>query len=271
MSSTVFLGGGRITAALVAGLRDGGFRGRVLVFDRNLEKLRSLQRGFGVEPYQDARRAAEQASARGRSGDGGLLLVAVRPGDVLPLLAQIGPLRKRTLAVSLAAALPLRALRGQLGPLAEWVRAMPSPAARARMGLTALAFDRTAHPRCRRQVRKFFERVGTVLEVPERQFDAFTVVYSTSQGCEALRARVRAARRLGLDARTAFVAVAHSLADGVRSLSGTEALVEALEEAATPGGIAARVLETMRASGYERVIERAFRAGLAQARRVARR
>lgn len=272
MSATVFLGGGRITAALVAGLHGAGHRGRIVVFDRNSQKLRQLKRQFGVETTDDLRWAAEQASRGGRSGHPGMLLVAVRPGDALPLLAQLRPVPPRTLVVSLAAGIRLRELRGTLGPRVEWARAMPSPAARAGLGLTALAFDRMMRPAGRRQVRRLFQQVGSILEIPEEQFDAFTVTYSTSQGCGALLTRIRAARKIGLDAKTAFVAAAHALADGIRALGDNPAaLPESLKEAATPGGIAARVLETMHTAGYERVVDRAFRAGLAQARGIKRR
>jgi len=271
MSAAVFIGGGRITAALAAGLRRSKFQGHIAVFDRHPEKLRRLEKQFGVEPFRNARHAAEQAATSGRSDLGGLLLVAVRPGGVLPLLAEIGPLPRRTLAVSLAAGVPLRLLRRALGPHVEWARAMPSPAARAGLGLTALAFDRRMRSDGRRRVRDFFSRVGPVIEIPERQFNAFTVAYSTSQGCAALLARMRAGQRLGLDRKTAFLAAAHSLADGIRALRGPDDLKAALSETATPGGIAAQLLETMRSAGYQPLVERAFRAGLARAQNVAKR
>lgn len=271
MSATVFLGGGRITAALVAGLRRARFRGRIVVCDRHPGKLRRLRREFGVETESDPRRAAEHAAKGSENRSTGLLLIAVRPEAVLPLLAAAGPLPRRTIVVSLAAGVPLSDLRCALGTHTESARAMPSPAARVGLGLTALAFDPTVRPRSRRRVLQFFERVGQVVEIPEGRFDAFTVAYSTSQGYQALRARVHAARRLGLDARTAFLAVAHSLADGIRSLPNAEAMEAALVEAATPGGIAARVMKTMQAAGYERIVETAFRAGLAHARRTGRR
>jgi len=267
MSATVFLGGGRITSALVAGLRGAGFRGRIVVCDRHREKLRRLRRGYGVHLETDPRRAAAQA---------GLLLVAVRPPDVLPLLAGIGELRRGAVPVSLAAGVTLRALGralpGRGGPVPNrWTRAMPSPACRSGHGLTALAFARGVPRAARRGVREFFERVGTALEIPEREFDAFTVAYSTSQGYLALGARIRAARRIGLSPRTAFVAAAHGLVDGLHSLQkGGASLDELLAEAATPGGIAGKVLETQRAGGYERLMERAFRAGVARARVAAR-
>ena len=45
MKATVFLGGGRITGALVAGLRLAGYAGEIVVYDRNPEKLRALRDG----------------------------------------------------------------------------------------------------------------------------------------------------------------------------------------------------------------------------------
>jgi pyrroline-5-carboxylate reductase len=266
MSATVFLGGGRITGALVAGLRGAApklrGRGRIVVYDRHPEKLRQLRRRYGVHTEPSLRRAL---------ANGGLILVAVRPADVLPLLGAIGPLPEGALVVSLAAGVSLRALRRAMPQRVVWARAMPSPACRYGRGLTALAFDPDLSRSARRRVRQFFERTGAVIEIPEREFDAFTVVYSTSQGYHALAARIRAARKMGLSARTALLAAAHGLAEGVRAASDTGAsLEELLAEAATPGGIAAEVLHTLRAGGYDRLVERACRAGLSVARRAAR-
>jgi len=267
MNAAVFLGGGRITGALVAGLRHAGFRGRIVVCDRSAAKLRQLRRRYAVRVERDARRAAGQA---------GMLIVAVRPPDVLPLLAAIAPLPRAATLVSLAAGVPLRALERAVARRpgsggARWTRAMPSPAARTGHGLTALAFGRAVPPAARRRVRDFFARTGAVIEIEEREFDAFTVSYSTSQGHHALAARIRAGRRIGLSPRTAFLAAAHGLVDGLHSVGEGDASLEAmLAEAATPGGIAAKVLETMRAGKYERLIERAYRAGLARARTARR-
>ena len=263
MNTIVFLGGGRITAALVAGLRGAGAeerrRERLVVHDRNPHKLRMLLRRYGVTAEASLRRAVEQA---------GLLVVAVRPRDVLPLLEQMGLPPARTLCVSLAAGVALRALRGAGVRRIPWARAMPSPACRNGRGLTALAFDRGVPRAARQRVRGLFARVGATVEIPEREFDAFTVAYSTSQGYHALAARMRAARRLGLSERTALLAAAHGLVEGVRAVAKNPAALDALlAEAATPGGIAAEVTRVMRAGGYERLVERAYRAGVARARR----
>lgn len=253
-----FLGGGRITAALVAGLRCSGYFGAIVVHDRHPEKLQKLRREFGVIAEGDLQSAV--ASAR-------LLLIAVRPASMIELLEAIGKLRRQTIVVSLAAGILLAELRGKLGPLAKWVRAMPSPTCRTGLGLTALAFDRATPARARKQVRRFFARVGAVLEIPERQFDAFTVTYSASQGYHALATLSSAAMRLGLDRATALTAASHALGDAILSWRvGESSLNDLLKEAATPGGIAATVTATMDAAGYPRIVEHALLAGMARAR-----
>ncbi len=80
-NAVVFLGGGRITSALLAGLRLAGFRQPVVVHDRNPHKLRQLKRQYDVQVEPDLHRAVEQAH---------LLIVAVRPDGVRDLLRQIG-------------------------------------------------------------------------------------------------------------------------------------------------------------------------------------
>ena len=43
MSTTVFIGGGRIASALVAGLRRAEYKEAIVVHDRNPKKLRALR------------------------------------------------------------------------------------------------------------------------------------------------------------------------------------------------------------------------------------
>jgi len=271
VKATVFLGGGRIAAALIAGLRRAGYKTPIVVHDRNPGKLRALRREFGVAVEPDLRPAI--ASAR-------LLIVAVRPGDVAAILAQTRHAVSRSsakvggqsvlLACSLAAGIPLAKLRAQLGPPVCWARAMPSPLARSRRGLTALTFDGGFPRAARKLLRQVFAQVGPVLEIPESKFDVFTVTFSPSHGYQALAALARAAQKLGLDRPAALVAATHALADAILSWrEGEESLEGLLDEAATPGGTAAAVMNTLNAAGHSGMIERGLRAGVARARKNA--
>jgi pyrroline-5-carboxylate reductase len=261
--ATVFLGGGRITGALVAGLRLAKYDKPIVVHDRHPNKLRQLKKQFGVAAESNLRGAVERA---------GLLIIAVRPDSVRELLPEIGSVDRPLTLVSLAAGIPLSKLRARLRSSARWARAMPSPACRSGRGLTALTFDQAFPRKAKAEVRSFFEKVGTVLEISESQFDAFTVTYSSSHGYHALSTLAASAQKLGLSQEMALAAAAHALADGILSWrEGRIPLDQLLHEAATPGGIAASVMKAMDASGYERSIQQGLRAGIARARKNAKR
>ncbi len=258
MISVVFLGSGRITTALVAGLKLANANYKIIVHDRNREKIRQLQRRYGAHGEPDLHEAVAKAE---------LLVVAVRPDSVKELLRNIGTVRRPLLAVSLAAGIPLRQLRLGLGPPVRWARAMPSPACRNGAGLTGVTFSANPAPADRQRVRSFFENFGQVIEVPEKRFDAFTVTYSPSHGYHALHTLALAGRHAGLDRKTALLAAAHALSDSIAAWrAGGHSLEALLHEAATPGGIAAATMEAMDTAGYRRAVQRGILAGLQRAR-----
>jgi pyrroline-5-carboxylate reductase len=222
-----------------------------------------LRRESKVKIARDLPEAIQQAD---------IVVMAVRPTSVAGLLDEIANSgAKPRLCVSLAAGIPLKDLRSAL-PATRWVRAMPSPVCRVGKGLTALCFDQDVSKKDRTSVRDLFREVGQVVEVPEQQFDSFTATYSSSHGYHALVALSAAAQRAGLDPDTALTAAAHALADGIQywRTSGLT-LDELLQEAATPGGIAAATMAAMDKSGYGRVVQKGLAAGIAQARRNAKR
>jgi pyrroline-5-carboxylate reductase len=270
MEATVFLGGGRITSALVAGLRLAGYKRPIVIHDRNPDKLRRLKRAFGggelrVDAARDLKAAVDQAQ---------MLIIAVRPASVAQLLDEVagcGVATGSILTVSLAAGVPLKMLRGRLGRSTHWTRAMPSPVCRIGRGLTAVTFDRAVTLPERRRVRHFFAQVGPVVEIPESQFDAFTATFSPSHGYHALATLAKAARDAGLDRKTALTAAAHGLADGILYWKEAgQSLEELLHEAATPGGTAAATIAAMNRAGYESIFKRGLAAGIKQARRNAK-
>jgi pyrroline-5-carboxylate reductase len=257
MSTIVFLGGGRITSAMLAGLRLGKSKHRLVVHDRNPDKLRDLKKRYAVAVEPDLLNAVQQAD---------MLIVAVRPGSVRELLGMVGKVNRRSLAVSLAAGVPLRVLSREAARM-RWARAMPSPLCRSGRGLTAVAFPRSLPRADRKRVQDLFSSFGQVVEIPESKFDAFTVTYSCSHGYHALATLARVGQEAGLDRNTALLAGAHALAEGIIAWrDGKLSLESLLEEAATPGGIAAATATAMDAAGYGRAVRQGVAAGLRRAR-----
>ena len=264
--NVVFLGGGRITSAMVAGLRLAKTNHRLLVHDRNPAKLRQWKKAYAIAVESDLKKAVGQAD---------LLIIAVRPDSIAELLRNIGPVKHPLLAVSLAAGVPLTKLSGMSGPLVRWARAMPSPVCRSRHGLTALTSPRSSSRISRAKDRKliidFFSALGQVVEIPESKFDAFTVAYSCSHGYHALSVLAKCAQQAGLDRKTALLASAHALADGIVAWrDGRHSLDSFLEEAVTPGGIAAAAAAAMDAAGYHQAVHHGIAAGMRRARANAR-
>jgi pyrroline-5-carboxylate reductase len=260
--NVVFLGGGRITSAMLAGLRLANTKHALVVHDRNSHKLRDLKKQYAVEIETDLKSATARAD---------LLVVAVRPGSVRELLRKITLVNRPMLAVSVAAGVPLRVLKKELGAPVRWARAMPSPLCRNGRGLTALSFPRTLTAADRKRVRDLFGSFGQVIELPEDKFDPFTVTYSCSHGYHALSTLANAAQKSGLDRKTALLASAHALADGILAWREGELSLDALlEEAVTPGGIAASAADAMDKSGYRRAVQNGVNAGLRTARGNAR-
>lgn len=262
MSTIVFLGGGRITSAMLAGLGLAKTRHRLVVHDRNPRKLRDLKKRYAVAVEHDLNSAVKQAD---------LLIVAVRPGSVREILQLVGKVigkaNRRVLAVSLAAGVPLRLLSKLLGPPVQWARAMPSPLCRSGRGLTAVTFPRTLPRADRKRAQNLFAALGQVVEIPEGKFDAFTVIYSCSHGYHALATLAQTGQAVGLDRSTALLASAHALADGIIAWrDGKNSLESLLEEAVTPGGIAAATATAMDAAGYVGAVREGVAAGLRRAR-----
>ncbi len=259
----VFLGGGRITSAMLAGLRLAKTQHRLIVHDRNPLKLQRLKSEYAIIPEPDLRGAVRQAE---------LLVVAVRPDSVADLLRAIGEVDRPLLAVSVAASIPLRGLKKSLGAPVRWARAMPSPVCRNGRGLTAVTFPRKLLPADRKRIRDLFASFGQVVEIPESRFDAFTVIYSCSHGYHAVATLAKWGQKAGLDRKTALLAGAHAMADGIFAWrEGTLSLEALLEEAVTPGGIAAATAAGMDAAGYQVAVRKGVAAGLLKTRANARR
>jgi pyrroline-5-carboxylate reductase len=263
MSTVVFLGGGRITSAMLAGLHLSNTRHRLVVHDRNPDKLRKLKKKYNVAVELDLDRAVERAD---------VLIVAVRPASVGGLLGAIGKQkgqlrRRRILAVSLAAGVPLRLLTKLLGRPLQWARAMPSPLRRSGRGLTAVTYSRGFPAAGRKLLSDLFATFGQVVEIRESKFDLFTVTFSPSHGYHAVASLARAAQAAGLDRKTAFLTSAHALADGIIAWREERLSLELLlEEAATPGGTAAATMAALDAAGYQQAVRKGLAAGLRRAR-----
>lgn len=104
-----------------------------------------------------------------------VLLLAVKPDKVAPLLAEIRPLfTEKHLLISVAAGVPLARLEGGLPGGARLVRVMPNTPALVGASASAFALGKSALPEDGLVAQRLFSSVGVAYQVKESLLDAVT-------------------------------------------------------------------------------------------------
>lgn len=198
-----------------------------------------------------------------------VLLVAVKPDQIVDVLGAVGPrLREGALVISVAAGVPLARLEGALGRSLPVIRAMPNTPCLVGEGAIAISLGRWAGPEHQERAVALFGAVGQVVTVPESKMDAvtglsgsgpayvFTVIQALIDGGVAAGLDRETARRLAVhtvlgSARLVIETERHPVAlrDMVMSPGGTTAAgIAVLERRAVPAAFIDAVLEASRRS-----------------------
>jgi pyrroline-5-carboxylate reductase len=255
-------GAGRIASALAEGWarvapeRRPGLRFHDPVGDR-AARLAEVTGGEALASSADLVAAAD------------IVIVAVRPEDVEPLLKSVAGLLGERGLVSVAAGVPLARLGAALAPGSRVGRVMPSVA--ARLGLSVSLFERGTLGDLAGPVQAAFDGLGSTVEIDEALFDAATAVAGCMPGYAAYLAMAfaEAGVRGGLDSRTADLLAMAALrsATAVVADSGDPEGIAA--EAATPGGMTAAGLQALAEHDLRGAVLAAVAAATARAKELA--
>lgn len=234
-----------------------------------------------IEPEPAARAAAERLGLRATDEPEAAvsceaLLIAVKPQtwpQVAAAIAAMPPIAAgdaKRLLVSVMAGIASERIERECGGGVRVVRAMPNTPARIGLGITAIAANATS-PEERAFVRKLFDAVGEIVEVPESQFHAVTAV-SGSGPAYAFRlaeCMEQAAKRLGLSAAVARALVSRTIRGAGAMLAEDGADPASLRDAVTSrGGTTAAALEQFERWGMEPAVVDAIAAAEARSREL---
>lgn len=169
------LGAGSMGGAILHGLvRSGLAAGGVTATNRSLAKASELEGLAGVTSVALELRPAGNAEAAAVAD---IVLVGVKPAMVPDLLREIAPhLRPGTIVVSLAAGVTIATFESILGDGIPVLRSMPNTPALVGRAVTGLAAGSDVTGEDVALVRRLFETVGTVIEVPEDMIDALSTI-----------------------------------------------------------------------------------------------
>lgn len=216
----------------------------------------------------------EEPDANLRAAAGAdIVLIGVKPAMVPDLLREIAPqLRPGTIVVSLAAGVTIATFEAILGTDVAVFRSMPNTPAVVGKAVTGLAAGTRTTPESAALVRRLFETVGTVIELPEEQIDALSTISGSGPAYVFLLIEelTKAAVGKGFDTAAARTMVEQTFI-GATSLLETsgEDPAELRRRVTSPKGTTERAVAVLQEARLDDLFGRATDAALARARELA--
>lgn len=248
MTTTTFIGGGKMGEAILSGLIAAGAPAPdIIVVEKVAERGDFLAAHYGVRIMELADGVAAADA----------VIVAVKPQGFDDALAAMQPhLRPGAVVISIAAGKTLATME-RLLPGVHCVRCMPNTPALVGKGMAALSRGSLATDDDMRVATSMLATVGRTVEVPESQQDAMTSMHGSGPAFYyyVLESFVEGGVRLGLDRDLAY-----ELA--LQTFVGAAALIEATGESAeqlrmnvtSPGGTTAAAVAKFEELGLREVL-----------------
>jgi pyrroline-5-carboxylate reductase len=255
------IGAGKIGGSLVARLSTAeGFD--LTVSDVRKEPLARFAEAYGVRTTPSNKENAEASD---------LLIVAVKPWDVMPVLEGVSPVIEvgKKAVVSVAAGVPIPVIAKSLPEGTPILRVMPNVCAAVGLGSAVVAANEPGEAYLP-AVMDIFRHVGDVMELPERLFDAATALHGSGPAYVALfaDALTQAGVREGIPRDVARRLVNETIA-GTAVLLKERAAHQIRDEVMTPGGTTAAAFVAMEKAGFVAAVYDGVEAATEQARRLA--
>lgn len=235
---------GLIGAGNMAGALARGWGEPVLCTDSGSGRAKELASELGGEALSSNRELAERAD---------LVVIAHKPAQLEAVASEIAGVAKAV--VSVLARTPLETLRAAY-PDTPVARVEPNTPAELGKGVALLAAGSDDVG-----ARELFERVGTVVEIPEALFNAGAAISGVGPAYWALfvEAWVDAAVRHGIPAAQAATLVTETMAGTAALLRARGNDTLALRRAvASPGGTTARGLAALESHGVREALAAAM-------------
>jgi pyrroline-5-carboxylate reductase len=257
--------------AILHGLVDSGLaRDGVTVTNRTAAKAEDLAALEGVTSIALEQQPTGNIDA---AASADIVLIGVKPVMVPDLLREIAShLRHGTIIVSLAAGVTIETFESILGSDAVVLRSMPNTPAVVGKAVTGLAAGTRASETDIAVVRRLFETVGSVVEVPESQIDALSTISGSGPAYVFLLIEALTEAAVG---KGFTEAEARLMAE--RTFIGAAALLEATGEdpaelrrrVTSPKGTTERAIAVLQAAHLDGVFAEATDAALARAKELA--
>jgi pyrroline-5-carboxylate reductase len=191
-----------------------------------------------------------------------VVLLAVKPGDMASLCADLAKVEGSRLYLSIAAGLKLADLESWLGSQHRVIRSMPNTPALVGTGAAAFSRGSSATADDAVQARKILGAVGTADEVSEKLLDAVTGLSGSGPAYvyTIIEALADGGVLMGLPRATALTLAAQTVAGAAQMVLETGKHPAVLrDEVTSPGGTTIAGLEQLEAHGLRNALLQAVR------------
>lgn len=258
-----FIGAGNMARSLISGLIAAGTDPASIRASDPVAEQRAAAEQLGVVSFDDNDRAVAGAA---------LVVLAVKPQAMAGVVAAL-ELDAQPLVISIAAGVPLHALKGWLPAGTPIVRCMPNTPALLGAGITGMYAPPGVGASHRAAAEAVLGAAGKTLWVPEEALlDAVTAVSGSGPAYffYLMEAMIEAGVSLGLDrdsARLLTLETAFGAARMAREGSDSPARLRA--NVTSPGGTTERALSILDAAGARGTVAKAVAGAAQRARELA--
>jgi pyrroline-5-carboxylate reductase len=246
-----FLGAGNMGEAIIKGLLQTGLvpAASISATDVRADRLQQLARQYGIQPAAANRELVAAAD---------VVILAVKPQIMHTVLQEVaGAVDRGKLLISVAAGVPVAALRGGLGKPARVIRVMPNTPALVLEGVTAIARADGLESGDLELAQELFGAVGRVVVLEEDALDAVTGLSGSGPAYVAIviESLADGGVKMGLDRATAMTLAAQTVLGSARLLIETGTHPGQLKDmVSSPGGTTIAGIAALEEGGIRRTL-----------------
>lgn len=260
-----FFGAGNMAEALCRGLLSAGVPAKELFASDLAEDRRAyFKKELGVRTTNDSRKVLARSD---------IVIFAVKPQNMMELLAILSPAPAKKLFVSICAGVTTGFIEKQLSSTPRVVRAMPNTPMLVGKGVAGICRGRWATEDDLAVAKEIFGASARLVDVDEAQMDAVTAVSGSGPAYffYLVEAMVAGGVKLGLSEGAALVLARETCLGAGALLAESDDPPEELRRKVTsPGGTTFAAIAKMREAGFKEIVIAAVEAAAARSKDIGR-
>jgi len=269
-TSVAILGAGSMGTAILSGMLSHGInKEHIKATARKTESAEQLAKKFGVTAYAtDYQPNANSLAVEGAQ----IILLAVKPANVIEVLKQIEPVvAENALVISVAAGITTATIESYLPDSVAVVRAMPNTPALIRLGLTGISAGSRSSAEQLNLAVELFNAVGKSVVLEEDKIDALSTISGSGPAYVFyfMEEFIKTAKDMGFSQEDAYLLVTQTFLGASELITQTQGDPAELRRAVTsPNGTTMKAVAVLEEGELHNLFLKATTAALARAKEI---